>query len=105
MFFGAPWAPCRGTMFSTPIRRVLIGDDERALADTLVEILSRAGFSARAVYSGESAIETAEFYIPDVLICDVVMEGITGIEAAIRISSKLPDCRILLLSGHATSAN
>jgi DNA-binding NtrC family response regulator len=86
-------------------RRVLIADDERVIADTLAAILTQTGFNARAVYSGEAAVEVAEFYLPDMFISDVVMGGMTGIEAAVSLSMKLPDCKILLFSGQATTAN
>jgi CheY-like chemotaxis protein len=67
--------------------------------------LGRVGFSTRAVYSGEAALEIAEFYLPDMFISDVVMGGMTGIEAAVNLSMKLPDCKILLFSGQAATAN
>ena len=85
------------------ILRVLIVDDERIIADTLALILSQRGFAATAVYSGEKAVETASVLRPDILITDVVMEGMTGIEAAIRISETVPSCRILLFSGNAAT--
>src|ERR1035437_9616040 len=81
------------------ILRVLIVDDERLIADTLALILSQRGFAATAVYSGEKAVETASVLRPDILITDVVMEGMTGIEAAIRISETVPGCRVLLFPG------
>jgi CheY-like chemotaxis protein len=86
-------------------RRILIADDERAIADTLAAILGQVGFSTRAVYSGETALEVAEFYLPDMFISDVVMGGMTGIEAAINLSRMLPDCKILLFSSQAATMN
>ena len=44
--------------------------------------------AARAVYSGEAALEIAEFYLPDMFMSDVVMEGMMGIEAAVNLSMK-----------------
>jgi CheY-like chemotaxis protein len=86
-------------------RRILIADDERVIADTLAVILGQIGYSTRAVYSGEAAVEIAEFYLPDMFISDVVMGGMTGIEAAIQFSIILPDCKVLLFSGQANTAN
>jgi CheY-like chemotaxis protein len=86
-------------------RRILIADDERVIADSLAIILGQIGFSTRAVYSGEAALEIAEFFLPDMFISDVVMGGMTGIEAAINLTMKLPECKILLFSGQATTAN
>ena len=48
--------------------KVLVVDDERVIADTLAMILNQSGFQARAVYSGEAALETASTYEPDMLI-------------------------------------
>jgi CheY-like chemotaxis protein len=85
--------------------RVLVADDERVIADTLAIILNQAGFDATAVYSGEKAVEMAQILKPDMLISDVIMTGMTGIEAAIITRSKLPKCKILLFSGQAATAD
>jgi CheY-like chemotaxis protein len=85
--------------------KVLVADDEQVIANTLAIILNRAGFDARAVYSGEKLVEMAQSFEPDVLLSDVVMSGITGIEAAIEVLAKLPSCRILLFSGQAATVN
>ncbi len=82
--------------------RVLVVDDEQLIADTLAMILSRAGFRARAAYNGEDAVEMAPHFTPDILISDVVMPGIDGVETANRITRILPACRVLLFSGQAT---
>jgi CheY-like chemotaxis protein len=87
------------------LRRVLILDDEQVIANTLALILNRNGFEARAVYNAQDAIQTAQELSPDFLISDVVMEGMTGIDAAIRISQIVPNCRILLFSGQAATAD
>src|SRR6201985_2691572 len=85
--------------------RVLVADDEQVIANTLAIILNQAGFEARAVYSGEKAIESLETFQPDMLISDVIMTGMTGIEAAIATRAKLPSCKILLFSGQAATAD
>ncbi|WP_263377663.1 response regulator [Granulicella paludicola] len=85
--------------------RVLVADDEQVIANTLVIILNQAGFEARAVYSGEKAIESLEEFKPDMLISDVIMTGMTGIEAAIEVRNRLPKCKILLFSGQAATAD
>jgi CheY-like chemotaxis protein len=84
-------------------RRVIVVDDEQVIANTLAIILNQAGFEARAVFSGEKAIELLESFQPEMLIADVVMPGMTGIEAAIVIRNKLPKCNILLFSGQAAT--
>ena len=44
--------------------KVLVADDERVIADTLAIILNQSGFEAKAVYSGEKAVETAKEWLP-----------------------------------------
>lgn len=82
--------------------RILIADDERTIADTLAAIVGLHGFEARTVYDGRQAVETARAWRPDILLTDVVMPGMDGIEAAIAICRMLPECRVLLLSGVAS---
>ena len=86
-------------------QRVLIADDEKNIADTLALILGFLGFESIAVYSGEAAVEVAAQFQPDVLITDVVMGEMSGIEAAINISQMLPQCKIILFSGPAATAD
>jgi CheY-like chemotaxis protein len=85
--------------------RILIVDDEHIIADTLALILQKNGFEVRAVYSGDSAVKTAMVLKPDVLISDVVMDGMNGIEAAIQICESVPGCRVILFSGNAATAH
>jgi DNA-binding response OmpR family regulator len=86
-------------------RKVIVADDEETIATTLAIILNQAGFEARAVFSGEQVIELLDSFQPEMLIADVVMKGMTGIEVAIAVRSRLPDCTILLFSGHAATAD
>jgi DNA-binding response OmpR family regulator len=86
-------------------RKVLIADDEEVIADTLAMILNQAGFETRAVYSGETALEIARTFEPDMLISDVVMPGISGIDTAIKLRGKLSACKILLFSGQASTSD
>ena len=83
-------------------RTVLIVDDEPLIADTLAEILNNSGnFVAVAVYDGASALEQVRNTGPDILITDVVMPEMNGIELAKAIKSLYPKTRIVLLSGQA----
>lgn len=84
--------------------RVLIADDERVIADTLVAILNQGGFEARAVYTTARALEEAPRFRPDLLITDVMMAGLDGIQAAIRMKALLPDLHVFLLSGQPATA-
>ena len=92
-------------MPNTTKPKVLVADDERVIADTLAIILNQSGFDARAVYSGEKALELAETFQPDMLISDVIMADLNGIDAAIRIRGVPPKIKILLFSGQAATAD
>lgn len=85
--------------------KILVADDERVIADTLAMILNQSGFEARAVYSGEKALELAASFKPQMLISDVIMADLNGIDAAIRIREILPNIKILLFSGQAATAD
>jgi CheY-like chemotaxis protein len=84
---------------------VLVVDDESAIADTLAEILIRTGYTAMPAYDAEEALETALLVPPELLITDVMLPGMSGVELAIRIRRIFPDCRILLFSGQAATAD
>jgi CheY-like chemotaxis protein len=85
--------------------KVLVVDDERVIADTLAIILNQHGFEASAVYTGTAAVERAKSVRPDLVISDVIMPDMNGIEAAIHIRKFLPGCKILLFSGQAATAD
>lgn len=83
--------------------KVLIVDDERLIADTLAAILNVNGFVADQVYCAEDALACMEKSVPDVLITDVIMPGMNGIELATIVRETSPQCEIFLLSGNGAS--
>lgn len=86
-------------------RLILVVDDEKLVGETLVDILRGEGFEAVAVYDGASAVEFATKRKPDVVICDVMMPKLNGIEAAKQINKIAPETRVLLFSGQAATAD
>lgn len=83
--------------------RVLIIDDERRVADTLVMILEREGYEAASAYNGAAALQKIKSFTPDCVISDVLMSGMNGIELCATIEKLHPDCHILLFSGQAST--
>lgn len=80
-------------------RRILVVDDERSVADTLAIIFRNAGYDAVATYDGKTALAACETRTPDLLLSDVQMPGVNGIELAILVQELCPNCGILLFSG------
>jgi CheY-like chemotaxis protein len=91
------------TEAQSPAPRVLVVDDEKVIADTIVQILNRDGFIAEAAYGGEEAIEKARRHCPDLVLSDVLMPQVDGVEAAIAIRQHCPDARIILFSGQSAT--
>jgi CheY-like chemotaxis protein len=81
--------------------KILIVDDEPVIVFTLAVILEQEGYQTAAAQSGEEAVQLARSFQPDLLLTDVVMGGLNGVEAAIRIVGFLPQCKVLLISGTA----
>jgi DNA-binding response OmpR family regulator len=88
-----------------PADYVLVIDDEQLIADTLVQILRNAGYSARAEYDGESALESANLVPPQLVLADVRLPGMNGIEVGVAIADSVPDAKILLFSAQADTVN
>lgn len=84
---------------------VFIVDDEPVIADTLAAILIHHGFAAFPAYDGEQALELANVVPPELLISDVMMPGINGVDLAIAIKKQIPDCKIVLFSGQASTVD
>ena len=88
--------------FNPPQRtRILVADDEKVIADTLKLILTGAGYDVAVTYDGVDALEKALHWSPDLLLSDVFMPGMSGIDAAIKVCEQLPHCKVLLVSGQA----
>lgn len=81
-----------------PKSRIVVIDDEQIITDTLVQILAMHGYEARAHYNGETAIADAKHFRPEVIMSDVRMQPIDGIETAMRIRAFLPRCRMILFT-------
>ena len=84
---------------------ILVVDDERVIADTLAAILTSQGFAVIAAYDAESALDFAGIVPPDLLLSDVVLPGMNGIDLAIVMKGRVRDCSVLLFSGHAATAD
>lgn len=82
-------------------RRVVVVDDERLIADTVAQILNIHGYDAFPAYGPQEALRLALDFHPDLLLSDVVMPGMNGVELATALKQQLPNLKVLLLSGQA----
>ena len=85
--------------------KIIVIDDEALIAETVVEILKQEGFDATFVSSGASAIELAKTLRPAIVLSDVIMPGMNGVETGIKIREIVPDCSIILFSGQAATVD
>jgi CheY-like chemotaxis protein len=81
--------------------KILVVDDERAIATALSTILERQGYETATAYSGEEAIQVACSFLPNFILCDVMLGAMNGVEAAMEILRALPECKVLFISGNA----
>jgi DNA-binding NtrC family response regulator len=82
--------------------RVFVVDDQPIIASTLADILRLSGFSATSFTDPHEALRAARADAPDLVISDIEMPGLSGIELAIQLKEMQLGCNILLVSGHAT---
>lgn len=85
--------------------RIFVVDDEFVIASTLATILQRNGFDAVYYTDPQEALAAARENAPDLLITDVVMPELSGIDLAIALKQEHPGCKVLLFSGQAATAN
>ena len=81
--------------------KILVIEDEKLLADSIKSMLERKGFQVECVYDGESGKEYAELGIYDLLILDVMMPKMDGLEVARQIRSARCNTPILMLTARS----
>lgn len=78
--------------------RVIVADDEPVITQTIEQILNSQGFEAKGVLSGEDAVTLARNFAPDILVSDICMGIIDGIQTAVRVQRLHSDCKVVLFS-------
>ncbi|WP_320169191.1 response regulator [Maridesulfovibrio sp.] len=82
--------------------RVLLVDDEREFVQTLSERLLLRDLGSAVVYDGESALSVVKEDEPEVMILDLKMPGIDGIEVLRRVKAERPGIEVIILTGHGS---
>ncbi len=86
------------------MNKILIVDDERFEREQLCQIIEAAfphQVQTRTAENGQQAVETAALWSPGIVLMDIEMSGLNGIEAAKRILTQAPGCRILFVTAYS----
>ncbi|HEY2685044.1 MAG TPA: response regulator [Steroidobacteraceae bacterium] len=81
------------------MHRVLIVDDELDVRDAVKRVLERAGYTVEAVESASEALESLRHTNVDVVITDIIMPKVNGVEAIHEIRASFPRVKIIAISG------
>jgi len=82
--------------------RVMVVDDEEQFVEQLSQRLELRGYAVTKAYTGEEALNQIKSYNYDVIILDVLMPGMGGVEALRQIKQLKPLTEVIMLTGHAT---
>jgi DNA-binding response OmpR family regulator len=82
--------------------KILLVDDEEEFVTTLAERLELRGLQARAALNGEAALHMIETDTPEIVILDVLMPGLGGLEVLRRIKAQHPQIPVILLTGRGS---
>jgi CheY-like chemotaxis protein len=83
--------------------RILVVEDEAVVLQTLQLILKQHGYDVRGARDGAEALAIASDFAPNILLCDINLPDMDGIQISLRVKDAVPACRIVLLSGEITS--
>ncbi|MEW6615595.1 MAG: response regulator [Thermodesulfobacteriota bacterium] len=82
--------------------KVLLVDDEEEFVKALAERLEMRDLSSDTVYDGEGALSYVENQEPDVMVLDLKMPGIDGMDVLKKVKMAYPDIEVIMLTGHGT---
>ncbi len=83
-------------------RTVFVIDDEKNIRQSLEGILTDEGFDVQSESSGARAVEMIDEVVPDVVLLDIWMPGMDGIETLVKIKESHPHLQVIMMSGHGT---
>jgi DNA-binding NtrC family response regulator len=82
--------------------KVLLVDDEEAYVKTLAERMEMRDVGSRVALSGEEALQMLEDESPDVMVLDLRMPGIDGMEVLRRVKKMYPQLEVIIMTGHGS---
>jgi two-component system nitrogen regulation response regulator NtrX len=83
-------------------RTILIVDDEESIIQSLEGILTDEGFDVISAAAGMEALEKIDEVMPDLVLLDIWMPGMDGIETLVKMKESHPQLQVLMMSGHGT---
>ncbi len=84
--------------------QILIVDDEETIREVLTAFLEQHGYKVAGAETGEKGVEMARSLEPSVILLDVAMPGMSGIEALKILRREAPQSTVIMISGHADHA-
>lgn len=90
-------------MSIAPNQRVFIVDDEVVIASTLARILRSQGIDTTSFSEPLKALEAARSQAPSLIISDMSMPEMSGMDMAVQMREECPDCKVLLMTGQGSS--
>lgn len=91
-----PWANIEGP------KKIMLVDDEKDFVQTLSERLKTRHLESSIAYNGEEALAMADQETPEVIVLDLMMPGIDGIETLRRLKQNHPEVEVIILTGHGS---
>jgi DNA-binding NtrC family response regulator len=82
--------------------KILIVDDEVIFANNISKLISKRGYEVKTVYSGDGALKAVEEEDFDVIVLDLKMPGLDGLETLKRIKGKRAQVEVIILTGHGS---
>ena len=82
--------------------RVLVVDDDEPHATAVAESLERVGYDCVVATSGAEGLKLIEEQVFDIIITDLIMEGVGGLEVLAKAKREIPDAEVVILTGHST---
>jgi FixJ family two-component response regulator/predicted regulator of Ras-like GTPase activity (Roadblock/LC7/MglB family) len=87
------------TMASEPLANILVVDDSEAICKALRDVLTMSGYTVRTAPSGERALQILDTAQMDLVISDLRMSGISGLQLLKKIKEKSPSLPVVILTG------
>jgi len=82
--------------------KVLLVDDEEEFVKSLSERLQMRELDSGLAFNGEQALQVVQDEVPDVMVLDLRMPGIDGMEVLRRVKKSYPKVQVIILTGHGT---